>query len=187
MLQLNLWGDSQGIRFHSYINSLGKSSPIRLGSVTAKSGINVSQLKAMIKKDRPHLQPGSVTLILIGTNDVKDKNRDFLQIKKDFLALVAYFKNNAPNQAFILTTLPPFPRYQNNRMVMDKVRKFNRLIYSIQEPNIKHIGWNLGQDTSPYFQENYNNNPRRVDKIHLNDLGFKVLLQEILRTARTPC
>lgn len=186
MLQLNLWGDSQCIRFQKYVNSIGRSYSVRLGTVTAKSGINVSQLKAMIKSNRPHLQPESITLIFIGTNDVKDRNRDFLQIKKDFLALVAYVRRNAPNHTFFLTTLPSFPRYQNNRIVMEKVKKFNQLVFSIQEASIKHVEWNLGKDASLYFQSNYNNNPCRVDNIHLNDLGFEVLLREILRIGRTP-
>ena len=63
MLQLNLFGDSQTIRFNRYIVRSSSHTGVRVGNVVAKSVITISQLKALIKEREPVFHSGSINVV----------------------------------------------------------------------------------------------------------------------------
>lgn len=176
-MKLALWGDSQMRRMYAYLRTSGNYDIQIKGGLT-KSGITISQLKRMIKEQRPQMKADVTYLISIGTNDVKN-GRDFYHIKRDFLSLLATIKKMNTNSAeVIVVSIPPFPRYSNNSKVLNIIKQFNTLLASTRTEQVHYIEWNFTQRAELYFEDAYNNG--RVDKIHLNSTGFRYLIQAVL-------
>lgn len=167
------------VRFHRYLT--GRSSAIKVGVSIAKSGITISQLKALIKERKPVFGLNSVNVIFIGTNDIKLR-RSYDEIRADFLSLVKYLKRQIPDDAqLIFVTLPKFPKMLLSQCAMDLIYNINKLIVSTQanKPIVRTVEWSFHRDVGEFFEKFYANNRKRVDLIHLNHKGFDFLSRRI--------
>lgn len=180
-MNLNLFGDSQIVRFHKYLRRTPGAARLQVNTVVAESGITISRLKRMVKQNGANIQDGSVNLVFIGTNDVA-KHHSFEQIKSDFVALVRYFRKLMPPKALlVLTTLPQFPKYSQDPATIDLIYHTNQLITSAHNTNIKIITWEFTQPTEVYFEKFYGTTAGRADLLHLNRRGFAYLMAAVCK------
>lgn len=178
---LALYGDSQFVRLSAFLQKQNNSSKlldIQVKYNLTKSGITISQLKRLVKIAKPQLEPNLIHLIFIATNDIKNK-RTFVQLKQDFLSLLSVFRKfNKNNAKLVLVQIPPFPKYQNDNVILHNIFLFNQLIASVRSTHISFITWEFKQNISLYFQQHYATSGR-TDQIHLNSLGFAQLLRQL--------
>ena len=180
MIRLNLFGDSHFVRMHKFLRRANYSN-IQVDTVIAESGIRISKLKALIKQRKPKIQAGTINLIFIATNDLK-QGRSFQQIKTDLLSLIALFRRILPEDAqLILVSLPNFPAFQNQPHTLGKIYHLNRLIVSVNTERIHHLQWQLVKPVEFYIEAFYNGSHPRKDGIHLNFRGFEYIINSVCR------
>lgn len=182
MLHLNLLGDSQIKRMQVYLREHSTlHSHIQMGIVVAKSGIRISELKYLIKQQQPIFQSGSVTLVFVGTNDLKQR-RTFDQMKTDLLSLVRFIRKRTPTDArLVFTTLPPFPKFADNSGIVNQIYHINQVIASLKAHNITYVQWSFPREVEHYFQQYFGNNVKRKDGLHLNERGFAFLMAAVCK------
>lgn len=175
MQKLNLLGDSQLLRAEAELRRHTVHTKYQINSVVAQSGITISQLKFLVKQRQLVLEPGSTSLVFIGTNDIKQR-RTYNQIKTDYLSLVKFLKRRLPTDALLVfTTLPLFPLFSSDPCIASRIFNVNKFIVSTKASNVTYIKWEFRRELQYYFQKCYGNNIRRVDLLHLNQKGFQLL------------
>ncbi len=179
MLELNLFGDSQIVRFNNYLKNSNKFPEVRIHSVVAKSGISISQLKALIKQQKLSLEHKQINIIFIGTNNITAFER-FERIKSDLLSLVAFFKRLLPPSAsLVLVEIPLFPKFQGNPKILDLILRVNQLLASIKTDKVIILKWDFQGNIDDYFTQFYRGRKGRIDKIHINRRAFDLLLTSV--------
>ncbi len=177
-MKLTLWGDSQVCRMKNFLETSHNQYGIQLNNCLAKSGITISQLKRIIKQEKPVMHADTVYLIFIATNDIKLK-RNYTQIKKDYLSLMATVRRFNVSQAqIILVSIPAFPKYHHYPEILHTIHRFNKLISSISTQQIHYTDWDWEHSSNLYFEQTIGKHAR-IDRLHLNQAGFQYLLSQV--------
>lgn len=165
------------VRLVNFIKS-NPSCGYQIGSVVARSGVTISQLKVLVKQNRQSLQANSVTLLFVATNDIK-LGRSYTQIVTDFLALLKLLRRlGHPTSVLVITKLPFFPKYKSNHCVLHKIDAVNKFIASLSNASVRFINWEFPLSLEVYFHDRYATS-QRIDRLHLNNRGFSFLLRQL--------
>lgn len=175
MFQLFI-GDSHSVRFHKFLKTRGHKD---VDIFAAKGGLTVEEGRQLIKSFPLNNKRNSTVFLSLGSNDILKQTYDPNVTHGQFKSVVRLIKQRiAPEQLFIFK-VPLFPRIRGNQVAINNVHKLNAYISTFNAERIHTV--NIPGITDrvtpvlfqPYF---YNGKP---DLIHLNELGYKKVVQAI--------
>jgi lysophospholipase L1-like esterase len=180
---IQILGDSYARRFAQYLRQVSKSvDSLHCEWDHGISGARISDLKGYLKGNI-NIQASIPLLILIGTNDFLDSidPRDF---KNQFLSLLRLVRRKLPGIVIILATLPQYPRISQDLHAVQTLHLINRFLVTLRSDTTRVIQL-AAHLSSPQFFHSYYGASRRVDKIHLNNLGHQTLLSLLKRELKS--
>jgi hypothetical protein len=144
-------------------------------------------LKALIKQQRNNIPESfnrPVVVLFIATNDIVRATSDN-HLHSQYLSLVRLVSRLYRPPKLILIALPPYPRYQNSHVHMQRIVKLNKFIATLQNQAVCVLSLHFPVTGASEFFEKWYSYPRRPDKLHLNSRAFENLTQQLVTIVGT--
>lgn len=171
-------GDSYANRYMQFLQCSTGTGLQCIGGM-GFSGANILQLKRALKDaDIASLPFCASIIIFIGANNLL-KSTPATTFKTQFLSLVKFLSKIFSKSQLVFAELPVFSRFHQDPSFVRSVEATNLFLRSLRSDRVAVVSLPPHLNNEQHFHAFYGRS-KRVDGIHLNQLGFEVLTPSLI-------